>query len=86
MYSGDEYYGDDITSPTERPLYYRLPALTEAATAFDAWITKLDKIVWKRVGCSLDDLEDFDTESGFEDGLTPAQFYAEYIAPEVGEG
>lgn len=79
MYAGDEFYGDEITSP----LYYRLPALTEAATAFDAWITKLDAIVWKKVGCSLDDLEDFDTESGFEDGFTPMQFFNEYIAPEV---
>ena len=21
MYSGDEYYGDDVTSPLERPLF-----------------------------------------------------------------
>lgn len=28
MYSGDEYYGDDVTSPTHRPMP-RLPRVTE---------------------------------------------------------
>ena len=79
MYSGDEYYGDEITSPTFRPM----PAQAIPARDFEAWIAKLDTIVWRKVGCSLDDLEDFDTQSGYEDGFSPLQFYREYIAPEV---
>lgn len=77
-YAGDEYYGDDVTSPLFRPQ-------AEPAKGFAAWVAKLNTICWKRVGCSLDDMEDFDTESGYEDGLTPAQFYREVIAPEIGE-
>lgn len=77
MYSGDEFYGDEITSPVyEHPARY---------PEFESWLQRLNKIVWKRVGCSLDDLEDFNTLDGFEDGLTPSQFYREYIAPEIGE-
>lgn len=83
MYSGDENYSDEITSPTERP--HTFETYQTEYRDFDAWLAKLDKIVWRKVGCSLDDLEDFNTLDGFEDGLTPAQFYSEYIAPEVGE-
>lgn len=77
MYAGDEYYGDEITSTMEEhPARY---------PEFERWLQRLNKIVWNRVGCSLDDLEDFNTLDGFEDGLTPAQFYREYIAPDIGE-
>lgn len=79
LYSGDEYYGDEITSPQERPM----PAQAIPARDFAAWLAKLNTIVWRKVGCSLDDLEDFDTESGYEDGYTPAAFYREIIAPEI---
>ncbi len=76
MYAGDECYGDEITSPLFRP--QAIPAQD-----FAAWVAKLDTIVWRKVGCSLDDLEDFDTESGYEDGYSPMAFFREYIAPEV---
>lgn len=78
MYSGDEYYGDEITSPIERPIY------TMESEAFNRWLTKLESIIQRKVGCSLDDLEDYPTRDGFDDGLTPNAFYREYIAPEVG--
>jgi hypothetical protein len=78
MYSGDEFYGDEITSPIERPIPRTKP------TTFEAWLARLDGIVQRKVGCSLDDLEDFDTDSAYEDGYTPAAFFREVIAPEVG--
>lgn len=80
-YSGDDHYGDDVTSPTMRPL----PPQAVFEKDFDAWVAKLNTIVWRKVGCSLDDLEDFNTLDGYEDGFTPLQFYREYIAPEIGE-
>jgi hypothetical protein len=89
MYSGDEFYGDEITSPTMRPNTLRPLAREDEHPAtypeFERWLKRLDAIIWNRVGCSLDDLEDFNTLDGVEDGLTPAQFYREYIAPEIGE-
>lgn len=79
MYSGDETYGDEITSPAER--------MNEPTdTAFDAWLKKLDRIVRFRLGVTLDDLEDLDTYSAFEDDYTPREFYNEEIAPEYEEG
>jgi hypothetical protein len=84
MYSGDEFYGDEITSPTMRPNTLRpLAREDEHARGFDAWLARLNKIVQRCVGCDLDDLEDFDTYSAFEDGYTPKQFFVEVIAPEV---
>ena len=87
MYAGDEFYGDDITSPTMRPNTIRPLAREDEHPAkypeFEAWLKRLDAIVYRNVGCSLDDLEDFNTYDGFEEGFTPAQFYREYIAPEV---
>lgn len=93
MYSGDEFYDDEITSTTFRPNTIRPlarederpMAIGARALGFDAWTAKLDAIVQRKVGCSLDDLEDFNTYDGWDDGLTPMQFYREYIAPEVEE-
>lgn len=79
MYSGDEFYGDEVTSPTERPFVRHANPNT-----FEAWIAKLDKIVQRRAGCSLDDLEDFATADAYEDGYTPSSFFIEVIAPEIG--
>ncbi len=79
MYSGDEFYGDEITSPTERPFVRH-----DNPNTLKAWLARLDKIVWKRVGCSLDDLEDFNTYAAWEDGYTPSAFFIEVIAPEIG--
>lgn len=67
---------DGIPSPIARP--------RAASLGFAEWLFKLDAICWRKVGCALDDLEDFDTESGYEDGYTPAAFFREVIAPEVG--
>ncbi len=69
---------DDITSPLDGQQQE-----AAAFAAFAAWLAKLDKIIWRRVGCSLDDLEDFNTYDGYEDGLTPAEFYKEYIEEAV---
>lgn len=79
MYSGDEFYGDEVTSPIEQPMRFI------ESEVFNSWLAKLEAIVQRRVGCSLDDLEDFATRDGFDDGMTPAAFYREYIAPEIGE-
>jgi hypothetical protein len=93
LYSGDDFYGDEITSPlmqpnTQRPLARDNDAplaLGARALSFDAWTAKLDAICWRKIGCSLDDLEDYCTYDAWDDGMTPMQFYRETIAPDVEE-
>lgn len=78
MYAGDETHGDEITSPTERPV------ARHAKLTFEEWIAKLNRIVENRTGMSLDDLEDFNTRDGYDDDMTPSEFYRDIIADELG--
>ena len=42
-------------------------------TDFDSWRKLVDKLVWRIVGCSLDDLPDVALRDWFDDGLSPQQ-------------
>lgn len=93
LYSGDDFYGDEITSPRSRPIRPNLdaplaradeqPRPAPRALSYDEWEARLGQIVLRRVGCDLDDLPDTDTYSGWEDGLTPSQYFTEILLPEL---
>jgi hypothetical protein len=40
---------------------------------FKAWMTKVDAIVWRKAGCSVDDLADVCYRDWYEDEVPPAR-------------
>lgn len=81
MYSGDEFYGDEITSGPNT--FDPLGKTDEHPLNFKAWMRMLKQIVSQEVGCHPFDLEDFNFYDAYDNGYTPREFFEEEIKPAV---
>lgn len=77
MYSGDEDYGDEITSPLDRPLF-------PDNISFNDWMGKINQIVSAAVGMSIHDLPDMQFRDSYDDSDSPEEFCANHLGIEDG--
>lgn len=69
---------DLLEKKRQRPFQERLEAVTAVDGDYFAWMNQIDRYVWTLAGCSVYDLQDFDSRPLFTSGAT-----AEEVANQV---
>lgn len=81
MYSGDEYYDDEVTSPTGRSGY----ASRSPEHAYIAWLGRVDARLDAQYGIETWDME-YDWHRAFIIGMEPSEAILTARATPQGEG